>query len=236
MIWFTCKQCGKTHGRPESSIGSMIFCDCGQGNLVPWESTTTEPETPLATEPPPVPPAAEVPTATPLPVSDALPEIPVRMGRRAGRRQRDPAFCFNHEAVASRHTCPDCGEAFCGDCVVTLQGATLCGPCKNYRIRKLTRPSRVSGMAVTSALMALLTCPLAICLCALAVSSRASWLGLLALAPQVAAFAFGALALRSTEADAQRSGRSLAITGMTTAVVAGVLTVVVAVLVTRPLG
>ena len=48
MIWFTCKQCGKTHGRPENSVGSLVFCECGAGNTVPWESTVAEPEQPAA--------------------------------------------------------------------------------------------------------------------------------------------------------------------------------------------
>ena len=47
MIWFACKQCGKTHGRPDSAIGATIFCDCGCGLLVPWESTAAEPSTPV---------------------------------------------------------------------------------------------------------------------------------------------------------------------------------------------
>ncbi len=61
MIWFNCSKCGKTHGRPENSIGSVVFCECGQGNRVPWEST--------APEPPPQP----VPAALPgLPASPTL--------------------------------------------------------------------------------------------------------------------------------------------------------------------
>src|SRR5438876_4072272 len=43
MISFTCKQCGKVHTRPESAAGTMIFCTCGQGTRVPWESTAADP-------------------------------------------------------------------------------------------------------------------------------------------------------------------------------------------------
>ena len=46
MIWFTCKKCGKTHNRPDTAAGTMIFCACGNGNTVPWESTASEPATP----------------------------------------------------------------------------------------------------------------------------------------------------------------------------------------------
>lgn len=228
MIWFTCKQCGKAHGRPESSAGSMIFCDCGQGNLVPWESTIAEPATP---------PASATP-ATPIPVrvDEELPQVLPPRRRRSGRRRPDPAFCLNHETVASQHKCPDCGEAFCGDCVLALQGTTLCGPCKNYRVRKLLRPSRLSGLALTSVLLAFVSGPLAFCIYPFADLSGMSLLGLLALLPQLVAFVLGALALRSTESDTQRSGRSLAITGMVTAAVVGVLTTVMTVMMHRPSG
>ena len=46
MIWFQCKKCGKTHSRPDSSAGTMIFCNSGHGNTIPWESTATEPAAP----------------------------------------------------------------------------------------------------------------------------------------------------------------------------------------------
>ena len=47
MIWFACKQCGKRHGRAESLVGTLVFCECGQGNRVPWASTVPEPEAPV---------------------------------------------------------------------------------------------------------------------------------------------------------------------------------------------
>src|SRR6516164_6467007 len=49
MIWFACKQCGKRHGRGEHLAGTLVFCECGHGNRVPWSSTIPEP----APEPPP---------------------------------------------------------------------------------------------------------------------------------------------------------------------------------------
>jgi hypothetical protein len=63
MIWFPCKHCGKVHGRPENSAGTMIFCDCGQGVTVPWESTAA-PTAPAST--------AELPTAMPAVEAPAL--------------------------------------------------------------------------------------------------------------------------------------------------------------------
>ena len=48
MIWFSCNKCGKALGRPESSAGAFIFCDCGQGLTVPWDSTIAPPVGPSA--------------------------------------------------------------------------------------------------------------------------------------------------------------------------------------------
>src|SRR5438105_12622885 len=63
MIWFSCSKCQKTLGRPESSVGALVFCDCGQGNAVPWDSTAAAPAEPLPAEvlPPQPPPLRPVP-------------------------------------------------------------------------------------------------------------------------------------------------------------------------------
>jgi hypothetical protein len=229
MIWFPCKECGKIHGRPDNSAGAMIFCDCGQSLVVPWESTAAAPEPALAS-------AEPAPAVIPLAKESNLPEILPRVRRRSSPRRADPAYCLNHETVLSQHKCPDCGEAFCGDCVVTFQGTTLCGPCKNYRVRRLLRPPQLSGLALTSALLAFFGGPLGFGLAAFAASSGAFVLSLLALLPQLLAFGLGALGLRATEADAKRSGRSLAITGMVAAGVACLVTLVVSIFANRPLG
>ena len=61
MIWFTCKKCGKTHGRTETSAGTMVFCECGNGNTVPWESTAAPPAVaPVVAEAPRVPDLAPI--------------------------------------------------------------------------------------------------------------------------------------------------------------------------------
>src|SRR5262245_18483999 len=122
VIWFSCK-CGKTHGRPETAIGATIFCECGQGVLVPWEST--------ASEPAPVPDMLE-PLKLETAEAAALPAVPLRAepvpkpprGRRRPRLgPRDPQFCFNHEETARQATCGDCGESFCSGCLVSFAGA-----------------------------------------------------------------------------------------------------------------
>jgi hypothetical protein len=222
MIWFSCKQCGKTHGRPESSAGSMVFCDCGHGNLVPWESTAAEPA-PLPEPPPtPLPPVAR--PAPTLPERDRPDRAGSPRSRRRARYAPDPTFCLNHENTPSQKTCADCGESFCNDCTVVFQGITLCGPCKNHRIRAFQKPPRLSSMAVISMLLAVTSGPMGLCL--LWISSV---VGSLFICFQVAALILGVLALRATERDPRISGRSLALTGILTAGLCAILTIVMAV-------
>src|SRR5262245_31212606 len=136
MIWFACKQCGKVHGRPENSVGTMVFCTCGEGTRVPWESTAAEPAQPAAAEPVPLAdvaspkrepwpfdPAAVPGTRTPV-ARDRDPE-PWTRGRAHSRsepRRYDPSFCLNHATVRVQKACADCREGFCEECLVTFQG------------------------------------------------------------------------------------------------------------------
>lgn len=233
MIWFACKQCGKVHHRAESSAGAYVFCDCGQGLTVPWESTAEPQELPAA----PAVPAHVPPQLEPVRLDEERvpsrrpPQIPLPAGRdwgdrprgrpRWSPRRRDPGFCFNHEEIPSEKPCAACGEAFCGDCLVELQGKTLCGPCKNFRIRRLHTPPRVSGMAVSALLIAMLSGPLAWCVWLMAVALSAPVVNLLSLLPQILALLLGVWSMRDTETNPRISGRSLAITAVLTALVVG---------------
>ncbi len=214
MIWFTCKQCGKTHGRSEGSAGTMIFCECGYGNLVPWESTAPTPQT---TEED----SSSVPTLGPVKF-DRKERPADRRGRRRPSRplRPNPDFCLNHETVRSQMTCADCKEAFCSACVVELEGETLCGPCKNYRVRSWQQPPRVSGYALSSVILAL-----AGVLGALLAGPSGPALWLFALLPQAAAMILGGLGLRAVERNAELGGRALALTGVLMAGLAIFLTV-----------
>src|SRR5262249_19122547 len=109
MIWFACKQCGKRLRQPDSAVGSFIFCDCGTGNRVPWESTLPSP-----IEAPPDQPVAEA--------SDTEED---RSSRWRVPAEIDPAYCLNHTDVPSELACDDCGEHFCRACTVELRGKTL---------------------------------------------------------------------------------------------------------------
>ena len=214
MIWFTCKQCGKTHGRAESSIGSMVFCECGQGNLVPWESTVAEPPA----SPPASDAAASGAAASGAPVLEPISFDRDKRGRAGATRSRrraryapDPNFCLNHETVASQQTCPDCGESFCHDCMVAFQGISLCGPCKNYRVRSLQQPAQMSTLALVSLLLALVTGPLAICLIT---QFGGLFMSVLVLTAHGVPLMISVLALRQLGKNPKLTGRSLALTGL----------------------
>src|SRR5262245_42491280 len=131
MIWFACKQCGKRHKQPEDAAGSLIFCECGQANRVPWESTVPAPQERAGGEERPRPRPQKWSDAAEEDEPEAAPRS--RTSRRPETRRRDSAYCLNHGEAPSEHTCPDCGEAFCARCLVEFQGQRLCAPCKNFR-------------------------------------------------------------------------------------------------------
>jgi hypothetical protein len=220
MLWFSCKQCGKTHGRPETAIGATIFCDCGSGVVVPWESTAAEPP-----EPPPeadLPPALKLEPVTFDAVEGKSGPPPLRSRKRPRLGQRDPQFCFNHEELARQTSCADCGESFCADCLVAFDKTTLCGPCKNYRIKNLQRVLPPSRLSIFSVLVGLLAGTIAVWVL-VARESAIPWWSLLALLPQGLAATLAILALREADKDPNIAGRSLALTGLFSAGVTSVL-------------
>ena len=44
MIDFVCAECGKSHRRPDSAAGTLVFCDCGRPNRVPWQAAAARDE------------------------------------------------------------------------------------------------------------------------------------------------------------------------------------------------
>jgi hypothetical protein len=242
MIWFACNKCGKRQARPDTSAGTFIFCTCGQGNAVPWESTVAAEEPPpLPTVALPVEPLDDAGAMPPLPRMNAVPvgeeRVPPRPAapvpfedpkplrrpeldrdraprRRPGLRRKDPRFCLNHEERPTEHPCADCGDGFCADCLVALDGKQVCGPCKNFRVRKVHGPQRLSLFAAFGAGVAALFGPLVGCLLPISEWSGNVLVGVVALLPQLVAVALGALALRETELDPRKSGRALAVTAV----------------------
>jgi hypothetical protein len=228
MIVFACQQCGKRFARPESTSGSALFCECGTRNQVPWESTLPDSEAP-----PPPPPLPE----------PRRPDLDPWLAGRPLPRQRNPAYCFNHQDTPPQHTCPDCGERFCADCVLDVQGQALCGPCKNLRMRNRQRPPQVSVAAILAPIIALITGPGAVFVMFFAlgmaqtsgsISGAAGGvvvIALFALTLQALALLLAAWSLRNLETNPRLSGRALAITGMVAALVSGVLIADVAIMV-----
>lgn len=224
MIWFVCKQCSKPMKRAENAAGSLVFCECGQANRVPWESTLIPPSEPDAEESP-----AEEPARP-------------RRSRRPEFVPRDPAYCFNHQEIASQQTCADCDEHFCSACVVTLQGITLCGPCKNFRLAKLQRSRSVSGLAIGSLAVGLAGGPFGCCLSTMGLGNDSEFRGFAAifalasmLLPAIA-LALGFLALREIGRNPRVGGQALAIMGAVTGVVGLVGSATLAVvMVSKPL-
>jgi hypothetical protein len=225
MIWFACPKCGKVHGRQENASGAMVFCDCGQGLTVPWESTAPEPAD-LPAVAMPSPPRRE-PLSFGEPAKPRPPEPlpPARPGRRGSRYQHDPNVCFNHESRPKQRTCDECDLPFCDDCVLTFRGQTLCGPCKNYQAKLLQRPPQTSGLALASLLVAVLTGPLVLCLLPVGARNGMVALSLFALVPHAVAFTAGLFALRSAQSDPGVGGQGLAITGMLTASFSALVTI-----------
>jgi hypothetical protein len=226
MIWFSCKQCGKVQGRPENSAGTLIFCDCGQGNTVPWESTASEPEAPLPVAVPALPtgPKLEPLSFDPGTSPPPLPSTPAPRARSRRRPQRyrpDPNYCLNHEGVPSQKTCAACEEAFCNDCIALFQGVNTCGPCKNFQLRALQKPPRISGLALSSLVLALLTGPWVLGL----IGTGNFILCLLALIACGSALVLGIAGLKVIE-KTRLGGRSLALTGILAAAGIGLLAVV----------
>jgi len=224
MIWFSCKHCGKTHGRPEAAAGATVFCDCGAGLVVPWESTASEPAAlpaelavPLHLDPltfEAVPAKPERPLPPPLP----------KARRKLGLGKRDPRYCLNHEETVKHASCADCGESFCAGCLLAFAGTELCGPCKNYRVKSLQRPIPASNFAIVSVLVAIVASPVALCLLP-AGHAVLPWWNLAALVPQALAAGLAVMAIRRTDGDPQIGGQALALTALCTACVSSFLIV-----------
>jgi hypothetical protein len=229
VIHFACKQCGKPFARAEEAAGTLVFCECGTGNRVPWESTISPPPP----EAEPLGPTTDVPAP-----DDAERELPRPRARSRARRDvpdRDPSYCLNHQDRPRQETCADCGESFCTSCVITFDGKTLCGPCKNFRIRSMQRPAQFSVYALFSLLLGLVTGPIGLFCFGMSTTTRSVVPSFAGLVLPVLAIFLGAKALRDIETQPNRSGRSLAISGMVCGVVTAFLTVMLAMLIERQL-
>jgi hypothetical protein len=221
MIWFACKQCGKRHGRAEHLSGTLVFCECGQGNRVPWTSRVAEPEPEPARPAPPSPPPQSRPSR---PSFDEDWSEPASPRRSRQRRRIHPGYCLNHEETPKEATCDACHCSFCSACVVTLQGQTLCGPCKNFRIGGVNRPARLSSLALVAFILGLVSILVSMFLTFMALGATmqptaglvlAIFCCLIALVFAGGELVLGWLAARQIERQPALGGRALAMTGVT---------------------
>jgi hypothetical protein len=106
-----------------------------------------------------------------------------------------------------------------------VRGKTLCGPCKNYRVARMQRPPRVSGMAIVSLILAIIGGPVSLCLSTWGRITESGTspvtiaLGIGGLLLPGMALLLAFLALSQIERDPRMGGRGLALTGATTAVI-----------------
>jgi hypothetical protein len=47
--------------------------------------------------------------------------------------------CLNHPQASTDKVCGQCGQPFCGDCLVDIQGRSLCATCKTLSLRDMQR-------------------------------------------------------------------------------------------------
>ena len=218
MIWFACNQCGKIHSRPENASGSMLFCTCGHGNSVPWESTAAPSVEAAPKLPPPLPPRLAPVRFEPPPVPPASGRSSRSRRRRYKPEKRDPNYCFNHEGVAKAGPCGDCKEGFCKQCLVAFGDGQLCGPCKNFRLRLAQKPLGTSNLAMLSLL-------LAIGVAGMFIFPLRPIALVFVLVLEGLALILAVMALRRTERETKMAGQGLAWTGLLTAAVVGMFTV-----------
>jgi hypothetical protein len=248
MIWFTCRQCGTRQGRPDEEAGTLIFCNCGASNRVPWESSVEAPapqpvgwvesSEPTEAQGVDTPRSGAQGIDTPRSESDPPPipfadSPPATTRRRTTIRERNPAYCLNHQDVVKEQSCIDCQQGFCDDCLVTFQGNVLCGPCKNFRIRQMHQPAQLSLLALFSPILALAGGFVGFFMSAIAVQLGAPDLGFLSVAPQLGALGLGLAAMRRIENDPLLKGRPLAMTGIVAAVVGAVLNCLMTIILKR---
>jgi hypothetical protein len=224
MIAFACSKCGKRDTRPESQAGTLVFCACGKSNRVPWptEGSDQIPPTrarPVLLDAEPVPEPRRVPTPRAEPPRSAVPDGPT-FSRKPMRLlgKVNPKFCYHHDESPREATCSACRLPFCASCVVSQQGETLCGPCKNFRLAGMGRAERVLPLAIVSFVVSLAGGPVALILSLVGVGlfrTEGMAMAALALCLVGAAIPIGGLilsrmALRLIDKQAQSGGRSLA--------------------------
>lgn len=161
-------------------------------------------------------PARKLPPEPPR--GESLPSRKKRTIKRA-----NPAYCFNHDEENSQTLCEDCKLSFCDSCVVEFQARTLCGPCKNFRLRPRAVSGQLSSWAMIALVLGFVAGPLGFCLSTLPLTAYLQGQGsvgltilvcLFALIPSLVACWVGQRALRQFDREPLLLGRGLAFTGV----------------------
>src|SRR5262245_33896469 len=182
--------------------------------------------------------------ATPIPFLDEDEPRPGRLAEplpppfrpkpKREYRRVNPKYCLNHDELPTEHTCSQCRLPFCSKCVLTLQGEVLCGPCKNFKVRGMQRPTRLTPLAILAAVLGVAAGMMSFCLSFVGGASQAqsaggglvaAVFGLVALLPPGGALVMSFYALHEIETKPRVGGRALAMTGTVASLVGLVWTV-----------
>ena len=196
-----------------------MFCDCGVGLRVPWESSAIAPTPPELPEEEPIrfePTQGDAPRAK-------TPDIGKVKLRRRPHAPIDADYCFNHTSSRKESPCDGCGLSFCKRCLAKFEGKSLCAACKNYRTRLLQRKPQTPRFATASFVTALFAGPALFLMAPYMMGTQSRWLTLLLLLPQAFALAAGIHALLAIRRDPSRGGGHLAVAGVGLASLACVL-------------
>lgn len=99
--------------------------------------------------------------------------------------------CKNHPAVTAVDRCAGCAEAFCGDCLVEIQGKKYCAACKQMAMKgppviteEATIPCKEANEALTYAIVSIFC--LGIVLAPIALSKASKAKNMIEMNPQLA--------------------------------------------------
>jgi hypothetical protein len=98
MIQFACKRCGKYFERPNEAAGTLVFCECGLGNRVPWESTLPRAATAATGDSAPSRALDALPAGGAV---DAIPAPPLPSADDGAGAGRGLDRCLNHPQVVA---------------------------------------------------------------------------------------------------------------------------------------
>ena len=171
------------------------------------------------------------PVAAPQTTTNGVPDngptsctagVPTETTQEGVSSADQPKFCvLNHDELPTEHTCGShAGCRSARKCVVELQGEMLCGPCKNFKMRGMQRPSSVTTLSTVSVVGAVVAGPISFCLSIIGVGMLAQgagagavFFGVIGLLLPLGVLVLSFWALKEIESKPRTGGRMLALTG-----------------------